>query len=180
MATEGTTFPSSLDAPIDVTLASDFYDPEHINTVDARARAVAEKVGVTKSADPESLDYRTRHLGIAASTMTTTGDFVTLWSLTMTDGTAVTLTPDVVAVRDGANEALGAGRTVTYRCKAGVATLVGRELARHEQRTLMPLAEVVIDTDGAAMVRLRVKSGDTMRVHWTVRGDAVVAQPGGM
>ena len=44
----------------------------------------------------------------------------------------------------------------------------------------MALADVVVDTDGANVVRVRVKSGDTMRVHWTVRGDAVVAQPGGM
>jgi hypothetical protein len=179
MALDGTAFPRALDAPIDVTLSDDF-DPEHLNTIDARVRAVEAKVGADASPVPASLDYRTRHLAIAASTTTTEGDFVTLWSLTMLDGTAVTLTPDVVAVRDGANEALGAGRTATYRCKAGVATIVGRELIRHEQRTLMPLAEVVIDTDGARVVRLRVKAGDTMRVHWTVRGEAIVAQPGGM
>jgi hypothetical protein len=85
-----------------------------------------------------------------------------------------------VAVRDGANEALGIGRTATFRCMGGVASLVGREINRHEQRTLLSLAEVVIDTDGGAVVRLRVKAGDVMRVHWTARGEAIVAQPGGM
>ena len=179
MATEGTSFPDALDPELDVTLSDD-YDPEHINTVDARVRAVEAKVGADDSPVPASLDYRTRHLAVAASTMTTAGDYVTLWSLAMTEGTAVTLTPDVVGVRDGANEAVGYGCTVTYRCKAGVASLVGQGLARHEQRRLMALADVVVDTDGANVVRVRVKSGDTMRVHWTVRGDAVVAQPGGM
>jgi len=179
MATEGTVFPDALDPEIDVTLSDD-YDPEHINTVDARVRAVEAKVGADASPVPASLDYRTRHLSIQASTMTTEGDYATLWSLTMLDGTAVTLTPDVVAVRDGANEALGIGRTATFRCKGGVASLVGREINRHEQRTLLSLAEVVIDTDGGAVVRLRVKAGDTMRVHWTARVEAIVAQPGGM
>lgn len=178
MATSGTTYPGALDEPLDATLSDD-VDPDHANTADARARAVQSKVGADGDIRPTTIDYRMRHLALAASTMTVAGDYVVLWSLAMLDGTAVTITVDVVAVRDGANEALGVGLTGTYRQKGGTAHLVGAVLVRHDQRTLLSTADALFETDGA-IVRLKVKSSLADRVHWTARGTVVTAQPGGM
>lgn len=180
MATSGTAFPSTLDAPLDATLSDDFVDPDHVNTADARARAVQSKVGADGDVRPATIDYRIRHLALAASTMTTAGDYVTLWSLTMADDTAVTVEVNTTAVRSGANEALGVGLTGTFRCKGGTAFLCGAVLTRHDQRTLLTTADVVLEVDGVNGVRLRVKSSLTDRVHWTARGTVTTARPGGM
>ena len=180
MATEGTAFPRTLDPPIDVTLSDDFIDPEHINTVDARVRAVEAKVGANGSDVRTTLDWRTRHLSIAVDTMTTDADYVTLWSGRMTDGSGATVDVTVVGVRDGANEVIGAGFVGTFRCKASVVSLAGRLLTKHDQRTLLATADVLLEVDGADGIRLRVKSNVADRVHWTARGEVITARPGGM
>lgn len=178
MATEGTTFPGELDEPIDVTLVDEVL-PDHINTVDARVRAVEAKIGADASIVSASLDYRTRHLALATGTMTTDGDYVTLWELAMADGTAATIAVDVVGVRDGANEALGVGLTASFRRKGATSYLVGAVLVRHDQRATMTLADVALETTSDG-VRLRVKSSLSDRVHWSARGTVVTARPGGM
>lgn len=179
MATHGTTFPGALDEPLDVTLTDDFVDPEHLNTIDARVRAVEAKVGADASIVPASLDYRTRHIALAASTMTTAADYVTLWSLTMADGIAVTIAVDVVGVRDGANEAISVGLTATFRRKGGTSYLVGAVLVRHDQRQGLSMADVTLETTSDG-VRLRAKSSFADRVHWSARGTVATARPGGM
>ena len=178
MTTPGTVFPGALDPPLDVTL-KDVYDPDHVGSVDDRVRAVETKVGANGSADPSSVDYRLRHL-VDEDTLTTAAGYVTLWQRRLEDVTATTLDVTVVAVREGANEGLGVRLVATVRCKAAVASLCGALLVAHDQRTLLASADVLIDTDLADTVRLRVKSGVADRVHWTARGTAVTARPGGM
>lgn len=179
MATSGTVYPGALDEALDVSLADDYVDPDHVNTADARARAAQSKVGADGDIRPSTIDYRIRHLVIAASTMTTAADYVTLWSSSMADGTAATISVDVVGVRDGANEAIAMGLTAAVRRKGATSYLVGAVLVRHDQRALLATADVLIETttDGA---RLRVKSSIADRVHWSARGTVVTAQPGGM
>ena len=172
-----TSFPTALDTPLDATL-EDVVEPEMVNAADARARAVAEKVGADGSTIPTTLDYRLRHL-VDASTMTTGAGFVTLWRVTLPEGTAAMLRMDLVAVRDGANEALGHTLVATVRSKGGAAELVGTPLVLADQRTGLSGAEVVIAiTD--ELVELQVKSNASARVHWTMRGVCLVARPGGM
>lgn len=181
MTTTGTTYPSALDPPLDATLTDDF-DPDHANTADARARAVQDKVGIDGDTRVASIDYRIRHIpsGINLSGRNDDASAAALWTLLMVEGTVVTLSLTFAAVREGANEALGYGIVATYRCKSGLATLVGAQLVTHDQRTLLSSAAVTLTDNGANGVKLNFESGVADRVHWTVRGTVVTAQPGGM
>lgn len=172
-----TTFPTSLDTPLDVT-DEDYASASQINTVDERARAVAAKVGADGSTVPTSLDYRLRHL-VDASAMTTAAGFETVWRITLAEGSAAMMRFDVVAVREGANEALGHTVAATYRSKGGAAELVGTPLVSVDQREGLASAEVILEATDTT-VALRVKSNLSARVHWTVRGVCLVARPGGM
>ena len=60
MSIPGTTFPGALDPPLDVTLADDTIDPDHVNSVDDRVRAVEAKVGADGSAVTSSHDWKLR------------------------------------------------------------------------------------------------------------------------
>jgi len=180
MPTEGTLYPNASDPPLDAT-DSDEYAPDLLNTVDARARAVADKLGVDGDPRVATVDHRIGHLpgGLNSSHMTVAGDYVDLWAYPMTEGSAVTFAATVTGVLDGANEAIGVRIIATYRCKAGVANLVGAITSVHEKRDGLGSADVTFDTDGANKVLLRAKSGVSDNVHWTYRGEAIVAQPGG-
>lgn len=180
MPTEGTLFPGAADPPLDAT-DSDVYSAETLNTVDARARAAADKLGVDGDTRVATVDHRIGHIpaGLNSSHMTSAGDYVDLWAYPMTEGSAVTFAATVTGVLDGANEAIGVRIIATYRCKAGVANLVGAITSVHEKRAGLGSADVTFDTDGANKVLLRAKSGVADLVHWTYRGEAIVAQPGG-
>lgn len=181
MTTTGTTFPTALDPPLDATLTDD-VDPDHANTADARARAVASKVGIDGDARTATIDYRIRHIpaAINLSGLTTDAAVAALWTVPMVEGQAITVSLTFTAVREGANEALGYGIIATYRCKSGLAVLVGAQLVTHDQRTLLAAAVVTVTDNGANGVKLNFESGVADRVHWTVRGTVVTAQPGGM
>lgn len=180
MPTEGTLYPAASDPPLDAT-DSDEITPELLNTVDARARAAADKLGVDGDARITTVDHRIGHIpgGLNSSQMTVAGAYVDLWAYPMTEGSAVTFAVTVTGVLDGANEAIGVRIIATYRCKAGVANLVGAEDVIFEKRDGLGSADVTFDTNGANKVLLRAKSGVADLVHWTYRGEAIVAQPGG-
>ena len=178
MSIPGTTFPAALDAPIDVTLTEDSVDPDHVNSVDDRVRAVEAKVGADGSAVTSSHDWKLRPLFRDQRT-TAESDYVTVASYTMVEGRALCLRVTAVGVLDGGTEAITRVITACYRRDGTGVYLVGAEQVEVDQRTGLASADLATDIDSAT-VRIRLKAGTTSRVHWHLYGAVLWAAPGGV
>lgn len=178
MTTPGTTFPGALDPPLDVTLADDFIDPDHVNSVDDRVRAVEAKVGADGSAVTSSHDWKLRPSFRDQRTTAESG-YVTVASYAMIEGRALALRITAVGVLDGGTEAITRTITACYRRDGTGVYLVGAEQVEVDQRTGLASADLTTDVD-SANVRIRLKAGTTTRVHWHLHGAVLWAAPGGV